>query len=432
MKNPATSSRRKFIEKSALAIGAITIVPRHVLGRGFIPPSDIFSVGIIGTGAMGKGLANRFEGLEESRVIAVCDIDKKKLESFKESYQKAFAEIYPDTQVRDLPVYSDYAQLLDRTDIDGVVVSTPDHWHAAPAIDAMKAGKHVYCEKPMSHTIKEGRAMADASKKYGKILQTGSQQRSNEEFRKACELVRNGYVGEITKVLVNVGNPASPCNLPYHPTPDYIDWDRWVGSAPMRSFHPTLTETDWFPRWRWFREFGGGILADWGAHMFDIAQWGLGMDGSGPVEIVPPREPNAVKGLKMIYANGVEMIHEDFCRGYAVRFIGSEGSLDVSRSFLDSDPENIVTATLKEGDVRLYKSENHHLDWINSIKEDKKPICDVEIGHRSSSVCHLANIGYELRRALRWDPEKEEFIGDAEANFKRSKFYRKPYLVAAG
>jgi predicted dehydrogenase len=271
--------------------------------------------------------------------------------------------------------------------------------------------------------------MVSASRKFKKILQTGSMQRSSYNFRHAVDLIRNGYLGKIEKAIVNVGNPSAKCNLPYQPTPSTIDWDRWIGPAQMRSYHSTLVDADFFPRWRWYKEFGGGILADWGAHMFDIVQWALDMDNSGPVKLVPPREPNAVRGLQMTYKNGVEVVHEDFYRGFGVRFIGSKGTLDVSREYLDSNIKGLVKKSLKNSATRVYFSDDHLKDWITSIKNNSLPICDVEIGHRSASVCQLGNIAYELRETLNWDPVKEEFIDNSRANFLKTKFYRKPYTL---
>ena len=200
----------------------------------------------------------------------------------------------------------------------------------------------------------------------------------------------------------------------------------------MRPFHedlaPVYNAKPW-PMWRNYKEFGGGILADWGAHMFDIAQWGLGMDETGPVTYIPPGDPKAVRGLKMIYANGVEMFHDDFGRGWAVRFIGSEGSLDISREFLDSKPEHIAKIRIKDTDVRLYHSDNHYQDWIDAIKKRSTPVAGVETGHRSASICNIANIAYWLHRTLEWDPVKEKFTADAEANKLRTRKYRKPYTL---
>jgi len=429
MKNKSIPSRRTFLKNSLWVAGGISLVPRKVLGKGFIAPSDRMNIGVIGAGTQARGLSSIFVGLKDTQVIAASDVNTQKMSTFIESYITATAKNNDPKTAKDLAQYNDYQDLLARSDIDAVVIGTPDHWHAKTSIDAMVAGKHVYCEKPLSHTIIEGRAMVNAAREHNKILQTGSHQRSIEQFRKACELIRNGYLGKIKKVSVSVGNPYSACKLPYRPTPDYIDWDRWVGPAAMRPFHSTLVDADFFPRWRWFKEFGGGIIADWGAHMFDIVQWALGTDDTGPVEFTPPREPNAVRGLSMVYADGVEVVHEDFCRGNAVRFEGEKGILSVSREFLDSDPANIVSATIGKNETHLYKSSHHQQDWIDAIKNNSLPVCDVEIGHRSASICHIANIAYELNRPLKWNPQQEAFVGDDEANLMRTKLYRSPYGI---
>lgn len=274
--------------------------------------------------------------------------------------------------------------------------------------------------------------MVKAARKYGRVFQTGSMQRSSPGFLKACELVRNGYIGTVQAVLVNVGDPAISCDLATEAPPASLDWDRWLGPAPMRGYHPILSppnEDDRWAMWRRYSEFGGGGVSDWGAHMFDIAQWALGMDESGPVRYVPPTEAGATRGLEMTYANGVIMKHEDFGRSWAVRFIGSEGSLDVSRQFMDTKPAKIATAEIKVGDTRLYKSTNHYTDWLDAMKNRTMPICDVETGHRSASICNIANIAYALQRPLEFDPVKEKFRGDKEANQMRGKDYRKPYRM---
>ncbi len=426
-------SRRKFLQQSALAAAAITIIPRHVLGgKGYIPPSEKLNIGFIGTGRQVSGIFKRFAALPELHILGGCDVDQDKLGRFKKAVDDYYRKETGKSDYSDCKIFSDYHELINLEEIDAVIVATPDHWHAIPSIDAMKAGKDVYCEKPLAHTIKEGRKMVEAVSKYGRVLQTGSMQRSNDDFRHACELVRNGYVGQISQIIVSVGDPAIACDLPGEPQPDHLDWDRWVGPAQMRPFNkilaPPYGQKEW-PMWRKYREFGGGILSDWGAHMFDIAQWALGMDESGPAQLIPPEDPAATRGLKMIYANGVEMIHDDFDRGWAVRFMGSEGVLDVSRSFLDSKPENIAVTEISANDTRLYVSENHYQDWVDAIKKRSVPVTGVETGHRSASVCNLANIAYQLHRNLEWDPVKEKFKGDGEANKLRTKKYRKPYTL---
>tara|TARA_B100000886_G_scaffold146005_1_gene99254 strand:- start:3619 stop:4896 length:1278 start_codon:yes stop_codon:yes gene_type:complete len=418
------NNRREFLKKATTAALGVTIIPRYVMGKGFTPPSDRFNIGVIGLGAQSSGLIERMSKISNARVIAGCDIHKKRLNRFR----KLIDNEYVKHNIKGTAlIYEDFYKLIENPNIDGVVVSTPDHWHAIPSINAMKAGKHVYCEKPMSHSINEGRAMENTAKKYNRILQTGSMQRSRADFRKACELVRNGYIGKIEKIWVEVGNPSAPCNLPFQETPDYLDWDRWLGPAQLRSYHDIIVEKDWFPNWRWYREFGGGILSDWGAHMFDIVQWALDMDHSGPIKYEAPMEPTASRGLKMYYDNGIEVEHRNFGRGFAVRFFGSKGTLDISRGFLETSPKEILNIKLKPKDIRLYISDNHENDWITSAKNSSKPICDAEVGHRTATICHIANLAYEYRRPLNWDPVKEEFINDFEANLRRGKRYRKPY-----
>lgn len=426
-------SRRRFLKAATITAGAFTIVPRHVLGRGFTAPSDKVTLGFIGCGRQSSGLSARFTTNAEAQIVAASDVFTAKMEWFQKRVAGLYAEHRATPSYNGVKTYLEYEDMLERDDIDGIVVATPDHWHAIPAIAAMKSGKDVYCEKPLSHTIQEGRAMIKAADKYGRVLQTGSMQRSRKNFLHACELVRNGYVGTIKKVLVNVGDPAVPYDLEAEEMPANFNWDRWCGPSPVLPYHsllaPATNNIKYWPQWRKYKEYGGGILCDWGAHMFDIAQWGLGMDHTGPVEWTPPSDPKAVRGLVMKYANGVEMVHEDFGRGWGVRFIGSEGSLDISRQYLDSDPANIVTAEIKSGETRLYDTkENHYQDWLNAMKNRSKPICHGEVGHRSASICNIANIAYWLNRPLKWDPVKEKF-NDREANKLRKKKYRKGYKL---
>ena len=428
-------SRRKFIRQTitaTAAYSAFTIIPRHVLGKGFTPPSDKVQLGFIGTGKLIHELYTSFAALEDVTIVAGCDVDKKKVQWFKEAVEKFYAEKTGKSDYVNLVKYELYEELLERQDIDAVVVATPDHWHAMVSIAAMKAGKDVYCEKPLAHRVKEGRAMVETARKYERVVQTGTMQRSWKDFRTACELVRNGYVGEIKEVFVSVGDPPLDCNLPGQPEPENLNWDRWLGPAQMRPYNailaPPIEDEDW-PNWRLYNEFGGGGMTDWGAHMFDIAQWGLGMDETGPVKVIPPKKSGAVRGMKYIYANGIKLIHQDFKRGWAVRFKGTEGTLDISREFLDSKPENIAKQVLKDTDKHLYISDNHYNNWVQCIKDRSRPVADVEIGHRTATICNIGNIGYRLRRPLEWDPEKEEFKNDPEANKLLTKDYRAPYIL---
>ena len=428
-----SENRRSFIKKSTLGLAAFTIVPRYVLGgKGYIAPSDKINLGFIGCGKQSHGLGSAFLNLADVQMVAACDIDTIKLDKFKEMAEKHYAEKEAQASYKGMAAYADFRDLLNRDDIDGVIIALPDHWHAIPAIEAMKAGKDVYCEKPLSHTIEEGRAMVEAARVYDRVLQTGSMQRSWDGFRQACELVRNGYLGEIQKVVVNVGDPALVCDLPDQAIPTSLSWDQWIGPAPYRGYHDVLAPPypiEIWPKWRDYKEFGGGILCDWGAHMFDIAQWGLGMDHTGPVEFIPPADKNPVRGMVFKYENGVEMVHEDFDRGWAVRFIGSEGSLDVARGFMEPSNKKLANHQIKAEERKLYFSDNHYQNWIDCMKSRSKPICDAEVGHRSASICNIANIGYQLGRKLRWDPIREVFIGDVEANKLKGKDYREPYVL---
>jgi len=429
MKNSKNGlSRRQFIQRTALTAGAISIVPRFVLGKGFTAPSDKINLGFIGLGKQSSGLARAFTENTAAQIVAGSDVWTTKNAWFKQHVEKVYADKRKQTGYNGVSTTGDYKELLARPDIDAVIVATPDHWHAIQAIAAMKSGKDVYCEKPMTLTIKEGIDMVKTTKKTGAVLQVGSMQRSWQKFQKAVELVSKGYIGEVTKVLVNVGDPAIPFNMASEEIPKEVDWNTWCGPAPMLPYNNRLsppTSEEFFPDWRKFQETGGGILTDWGAHMFDIAQWGLGMDRSGPVRFEPPADKKAVRGMRMVYENGIEMVHEDFGRGWGVRFIGSEGILDVSRSYLETNPATILTAELEASKTVLDESRgNHYQNWLDAIKNRSQPICDVEIGHRSASIGNICNIAYDLGRPLDWNPKKEKFIGDKEANALRRRKYR--------
>lgn len=431
-KNQRTS-RKDFLKKSALGIASFTIVPRFVLGgKGFTAPSDKITIGFIGNGKQGTILANPFIPLSEAQIVANCDVDSVKRTKFKEWVETKYAESSGSESYSGVTAYHEYEEIISRDDIDAVIVCTPDHWHAIPAIAALNAGKDLYCEKPLSLTIEEGRAMVNATRDNNRVAQTGSMQRSWGSFRKASELVRNGYLGEIKEVKVNVGDPAVAYDLPKQPLPKSLDWNRWIGPSFFQEYNNELAPPfpwDNYPMWRRYKEFAGGILCDWGAHMFDIAQWGLGMDETGPVEFIPPTQPGATRGLAFKYANGIKMIHEDFGKGFAVRFIGTEGSLDISRDIFEPSNPTLLTQEIGEDQIKLYRSDNHYQDWLDAIKNRTKPVADIEIGHRTASICNLANIAYELKRPLIWNPETEKFKNDYYANSMLGREYREGYKL---
>ncbi|MBV5314987.1 MAG: Gfo/Idh/MocA family oxidoreductase [Prolixibacteraceae bacterium] len=418
-------NRRKFIVNSAAAAAAITIIPRHVLGgNGFIAANDRINLGFIGVGKQVYTLLNGIGKCKETIAVAACDVDQKKLDKFKGA---ADANNKAKNLSVNVDTYKYYRELLERKDIDAVVIATPDHWHAQIAVDSAKSGKDIYCEKPMALTIAEGRAMVNATRKYDRVFQTGNMQRSWRDFRHAVELVRNGYIGEITEVNVHVGEPVRQCSLPVMDPPAELDWNEWVGPSLYRGWHPDLAPVFGDDKWAWwrgYRDFGGGLVTDWGAHMFDIAQWGLDMDKSGPVQLLPPSVP-ATTGLSMKYDNGVVVNHKVWGESNAVQFIGTEGRIEVSRDFLRTFPNKDLAKTeLKPSDKRVYVSNNHYQDWVDAMKKRTRPISDVETGHRTASVCNLVNIAYELQRPLQWNPEKEEFINDDFANLMRTRAYR--------
>lgn len=418
--------RKTFIKNTLMGAAAFTIVPRHVLGgNGYVAPNDHINLGYIGNGKQARGLLNAINNVPETMVTAACDVDRKKLDHFVTLAKAANAK----KTNADVTAYARYRELLDRKDIDAVVVATPDHWHAQITIDAAKAGKDIYCEKPLALTIAEGRAMVNAVRKYKRVLQTGSMQRSQYNFRQAVELVLNGYIGQVKEINVSVGEPVKQCDLPSLPVPEYLDWDMWIGPSLYRGYNPTLSppiEDNSWAWWRGYRGFGGGYITDWGAHMFDIVQWALGMDNSGPVAFNPPSVPAAQSGLSFSYDNGVVVNHKQWGDGNAIQFIGTEGTIEVSRSFLRSTPENIVKLQLKPSDKKIYPSDNHHQDWVTAIKKRTKPVADVEIGHRTATVCNAVNIAYELQKPLKWNPKKERFDDDF-ANLMISRPYRAPW-----
>ncbi|HBA30309.1 Gfo/Idh/MocA family protein [Parabacteroides goldsteinii] len=424
--------RRNFIRSGALALAGFTILPRHILGgTNFVAPSDQINLGIIGCGAQGRWtLAPEFA--RRANLIAASDCESRQLNAMQAIVEKE-TEKAKGQAYKGFKLYADYHELLNRSDIDGVIIATPDHWHAVQTIEACRAGKDVYVEKPMSHSIEEGRAMADAVEKYNRVLQVGNMQRSWRNFRHACELVRNGYIGEIKEVKVSIGPPPVKYDLPAQPVPKTLDWEMWIGPAPMNVYNEELAppmERNMFPNWRNYREYGGGMICDWGAHMFDIAQWALGMDDSGPIEFTLPEE-GELKPLSMRYANGTVMTHEPFRKadGNAVRFIGSDGVIDISRSFLDTIPAKLQDEVIGDDKIKLYKSDDHYNDFLTAMKTRKQPLSTVEIGHRTASLCHIVNLCYEFDRKLVWNPEKEEFFFDDEANRRRGNPIREPYSL---
>jgi predicted dehydrogenase len=421
-------SRRKFVQGAAAAsLLGPTILTRHASAA---PASDRINIGFIGVGTQGRGHVNRLVGQADVQVVAICDVVVERTNAAKEIVEKRYADATKSGQYKGCATYNDLRELLARPDIDAVVIATPDHWHAYGCIAAAKAKKDIYCEKPLTHTIAQGRKISDAVRRNNIVFQTGSQQRSEfgGKFRQAVEYVRNGRIGQVKTVRVGVGGPAVACDLPDETAPEGTDWNLWLGPAPMRGYNEILCPKGihrGFPQWRKYKEYAGGALADMGAHHFDIAQWALNMDGSAPVEIQPPAG-NAESGLRFVYANDVEMYHGG---PSGCTFEGSAGTIYVDRSKIESTPAKILEEPLTDQDQRVYFSDNHFRNWLDCLKSRKDPICTTEIGARSAEICHLANIGYWLRRRLKWNPDSHQFIGDAEANQLLERPMRDPWVV---
>ncbi len=439
-KNKRTITRRHFVQGSAAAALALPLLPSlssvAAEDKKSTPPSDRIGLGFIGVGTMNRGHLGHFLGSGDVQVLAVCDVDTNRRNNAKQTVEKRYADKKKNGTYKGCDAYNDFRELLARKDIDAVVIATPDHWHAIPAIEACKAGMDVYCEKPLSLTIHEAKLMRDAARKYGRVFQTGSQQRSSGEFRLACELVRSGRIGKLKAVYVNVGGPSHPCDLPTEADEPGLDWDRWLGPAPKRAYNSVLSPRgvhSHFPNWRNYREYSGGMMTDWGAHHFDITQWALGMDESGPSEIIPPKDAKAERGLHYVYANGVVVHHSDKDDSGAnvngITFVGSDGKIFVNRGYLKSTPEDVIKQPLGSHDVRLYRSPGHQRDWIECIRSRRRPIADVEIGARSVTVCHLGNLAYWNHRKLRWDAEKWQFLDDTEANKWLDREHRDPWKL---
>ena len=414
-------TRRQFIKATSLAAASAPfLLPSRLwAAQGGAQPNSRITMGFIGTGKQGRHLINSFLPHPNTQMVAVCDVDTTR----RKHHRKIIEDFYSTKGVTDFKgcaEYTNYHEVLARKDIDAVVIAAPDHWHALIAIAACKAGKDVYCEKPLSLTIGEARAMVKAARKYKRIFQTGSMQRSSSEFLKACELVRNGRIGQVKEIYTDIGGPSKWCDLPEEPMEPGLDWDQWLGPAPLRAYNSILSPRgvhDNFPDWRNYREYSGGMMTDWGAHHFDIAQWGLGMDESGPIEIIPP-DGKDVKRLTYKYASGTVMYHGKL-EGYpfGVVFVGTNGKVCVDRGKFKTEPEDLgKNYVAGSSPIKLYKSNNHYADFLKGVRNREKPICDVEVGCRSVTVCHLGNLAYWNKRPLKWDPAKERFIGDKEAN----------------
>lgn len=424
-------SRRKFLGASLLTSAGLSLLPGLSLASSskssFAAAHERVRLGFIGVGRQAMGLLNNFMRIPGVEVVAGADVYAIKRERFSLRVQKNMTEAGKTYVAPKL--YEDYRELLANPEVDAVVIASPDHWHAIMAIDACRAKKDIYLEKPLTFTIKEGQELVKAVRENGIVLAVGSMQRAAVNFQTAAMHVQRGKLGKISQVLVHVGeNPhPKPYDLEKQEIPAGLNWEKWLGPIPSLHFNdllnpgitlnPEKNESAW-GAWRWYRETGGGLMTDWGAHMIDIAQWGLSMDRNGPVEVIPA---SGDKPLTYRYANGVEMLITKFDEGrQGVKFLGEKGWIKVSRGNYDTSIADLQIGKEPEN----FSFGAHHIDFIDCIRKRKDPIVPVEVGHSTCTACTIGNIAHELGRPLKWDPIAQVFT-DAEANKKLHYTYQR-------
>ncbi len=452
---PSRRITRRSLLKSAAAMSAVfgapTIVPSTVFGQekdGKVSPSERITMGYIGTGSRGMNHVQALSGKPNVHVLAACDVDANHLERA----QKHITETNKKLNRGDkCDAYSHYEELVGRKDIDAVVITTPDHWHTKIAIEALKSGKDVYCEKPLTLTIDEGKMICKVVNETKRVFQVGTQQRSGRQFQEAVALVRAGHIGKIKKVTCAIGGGDKGGPFKEEAPPAGFDWERWQGQTELR---PYIKQRAHY-QFRWWYEYSGGKMTDWGAHHVDIAQWGIGMEHSGPVEVAGTSKHQEIYNgyntatefnITAKFENGTELVlRHDTENG--ITFEGEKGTIFVSRGkrigafsgkpLKADDKQELVNAPnpLKPEDlVKLYKDQqpaDHYVNWLDCVKSRKEPVSDVFSHHRILTTCHLANIAIRLNRTLKWDPTKEEMVGDKEANGWQKRSQRAGYEIKA-
>ncbi len=356
-------------------------------------------MGAIGVGGRGSGNMRGFMGRREVQMVAVCDVVKSKRDVNKARVDEKYGN-------KDCAAYNDFRDMIARDDIDAVSVATPDHWHAIPSVWAMRSGKDVFCEKPMTLTIREGRIMVETARRYGRVFSCGSQ-RVLGDYGRLARFVRSGAIGTIREIFVRVGGPSRPAYLPAQPVPPGVDWDLWLGPAPWTPFNASLL------RYRPWHDYSGGGMTDWGGHKFGAAIFAMDLQETGPVEIIPPDADH--KYLTYVYANGLRMYHG----GDDLTYVGDDGQ--ASRRNHGEPTGHVVMPGYKGGSLQG--------DFLHCVRTRDRPFRDVEFGHRAATVCHLGNLAYRLKRKLRWDPAAERFISDDAANRLLDRPKRGPWTL---
>lgn len=406
---PTLLTRRRFLGTGALALAGGVFFP-HIARSNPLGANERIRIGIIGCGGISGGHRG-FAGTRKDLLLAaVCDVRP-------EARERALVEARKNNP--DCQGYVDYGDLVARDDIDAVMVLTPDHWHAAMAIDAMRAGKDIYVEKPMALTMHESAAMVAAAARYGRVVQVGSQQRSSPEFRRAAEIVRNGWIGRVREVHCRLGEFPPEKLLPEEPVPEGFDYDRWLGPAPFQPFNRERVKGNFGGGWRIFWDYGSRKNGDWGAHHFDIVQWALGCDDSGPVLYVPKGHDGAPQQYHQ-YADGTRVIRDAPDEQWMIRFVGDEGEVGVTRmqapgGGLMTKPTSLAGRLPGPSEVRLEVSRQHNENWIECIRTRRRTICPASVGHRTFTICALSGVAERLGRPLRWDPAAETILDDPAA-----------------
>jgi predicted dehydrogenase len=430
-------NRRDFLKASAGVGAALTvpvIVPSSVFGAN--APSNRITMGCIGVGRMGMGDLREILGHKDVQVVATCDVDSNRAKYAAKTVEAKYGDDF-----KGCDTYGDFRKLVARKDIDAVMISTPDHWHALPAIAAAKAGKDIFLQKPLTLTIEEGRVLSNTVKRYGSVFQVGSQQRSDSRFRQTCQLVRNGRIGKVHTVKVGFGTDPGCGEELEMPVPESLDYNFWLGPTPEvpyteKRVHPNKGYGR--PGWLRIMAYGHGMITGWGSHHLDITQWGLGTHDTGPVEILGRTDyPKSglwdVHGnfhIEYTYANGVKVVVADTKENkQGVVFEGDKGWVYVRRGHIDANPKSLLQEKIGPNETQLYKSNNHKRNWLDCIKSRAETVAPVENGHRSCSVCLLGSIAMQLGRKLKWDPKTEKFTGDDEANGKLSRPMRNPWRL---
>ncbi|HJB85232.1 MAG TPA: Gfo/Idh/MocA family oxidoreductase [Candidatus Alistipes merdigallinarum] len=445
MSSKSKISRRDFLKFSAIGAAGALLAPSGLTAattqssKSKSSANDTINIGFIGLGQQAMHLLNGFITIDGVRVVAGCDVYDIK----RARFEKRVKDYYTNKGEKKCTVdlYEDYQDVLARPDIDAVVIATPDHQHALIAIAACKAGKDVYLEKPLTLTIYEGQQLRKAVRKYNRILQVGSQQRSDAEFIHAANLCREGELGKINLIKVHVGGSPTPYTLPKQEVPAGLNWDKWLGPLseefyynsdlnPIITLEPEQNEQLW-GAWRWYKGMGGGLMTDWGAHMFDIAQWAMGKDGNGgPVEIIPAGY-SYYDHLTYKYDNGTTVTEQEFDGAkQGVKIYGDNGWIQVCRGeFIASDPKFMPEAQKEASDMPYETKVGHYQTFINSIRSRIDPNVPVETGHTSCTVCNLGNIANELKRPVVWNPIVEKFMNDPEATALLHYEYRPGYSL---